>query len=169
MVARAFETSRRRDVLSFSHHREVASLSPADADQLLDWAAEPRRNDSKPRSTRELRSQVRSRVASRTDATSTGQRKLERREQTERLRRRALSFPTNLDDSANVLPVPAEPAALRVEPLPLDRVAIARAALDALNYAQRLDLFLERPGEVILAHAVLTQRHQPRERSSSVG
>jgi len=169
MVARAFETSRRRDVLSFSHHREVASLSPADADQLLDWAEEPRRNDGKPRSTRELRSQVRSRVAARTDATSTGQRKLERREQTERLRRRALSFPTNLDDSANVLPVPAEPAALRVEPLPLDRVAIARSALDALNYAQRLDLFLERPGEVILAHAVLTQRHQPRERSSSVG
>jgi len=169
MVARAFETSRRRDVLSFSHHREVASLSPADADQLLDWVEEPRRNDSKPRSTRELRSQVRSRVASRTDATSTGQRKPERREQAERLRRRALSFPTNLDDSANVLPVPAEPAALRVEPLPLDRVAIARAALDALNYAQRLDLFLERPGEVILAHAVLTQRHQPRERSSSVG
>jgi hypothetical protein len=37
MVARAFQTSRRRDVLSFSHHREVASLSPADADQLLDW------------------------------------------------------------------------------------------------------------------------------------
>jgi hypothetical protein len=92
MVARAFETSRRRDVLSLSHHREVAVLSPADADQLLDWAEEPRRNGGKPRSTRELRSQVRSRVAARTDATSTGQRNLERREQTERLRRRALSF-----------------------------------------------------------------------------
>ena len=178
MVARAFETSRRRDVLSFSHHREVASLSPADADQLLDWAAEPRRNDGKPRSTRERRSQVRSRVAVRrplngpstrsadiTDATSTGQRKLEQREQAERLRRRALSSPTNLDDSANVLPVPAELAALRVEPLPLDRVAIARAALDALDYAQRLDLFLERAGEIRLAYAVLTQ---PRHRALRV-
>src|SRR5215472_18801179 len=130
--------------------------------------------------TRELRSQVR-RVAARrrlngsstrsadvTDATSAGQRKLEQREQAERLRRRALSSPTNLDDSTNVLPVPVE-LALGVEPLPRDRVAIARAALDALNYAQRLDLFLERPGEVLLAHAVLTQRHQPMERPSSVG
>src|SRR5215472_3499027 len=35
-VARAFETSRRRDVLSFSHHREVALLTPEDADRWLD-------------------------------------------------------------------------------------------------------------------------------------
>jgi hypothetical protein len=37
-VARAFETSRRREVLSFKHHAEVASLPPAEADELLDWA-----------------------------------------------------------------------------------------------------------------------------------
>ena len=49
MVARAFETSRRRDTLSFSHHREVASLSPQDADRLLDWAEQPLRNDGRPR------------------------------------------------------------------------------------------------------------------------
>ena len=146
MVARAFETSRRRDVLSFSHHREVASLSPAEADQLLDWAEEPRRNGGKPRSTRELRSQVRSRVAARrrlngsstrstdiTDATSTGQRKLERQEQTERLRRRALSFPTNLDDSVNVLPVPAELAAPRAEPCRLIKLPLLEPPLARLT------------------------------------
>jgi hypothetical protein len=38
MVCRAFEPSRRRDNLSFTHHREVASLSPAKADALLDRA-----------------------------------------------------------------------------------------------------------------------------------
>jgi hypothetical protein len=38
-VCRKFETSRRREVLSFSHHLEVASLdNEEDADQLLDWA-----------------------------------------------------------------------------------------------------------------------------------
>lgn len=37
-VARSFETSRRRDVLPFSHHAEVASLPPAEADALLDRA-----------------------------------------------------------------------------------------------------------------------------------
>jgi N6-adenosine-specific RNA methylase IME4 len=56
MVARAFETSRRREVLSFSHHVEVAGLAPADADRLLDWCEEPlRAGESAPRSTRELR------------------------------------------------------------------------------------------------------------------
>jgi hypothetical protein len=33
-VARAFETSRRRDVLSFEHHREVRKLPPPEADAL---------------------------------------------------------------------------------------------------------------------------------------
>jgi hypothetical protein len=37
-VCRAFETSRRREHLSFSHHAEVASLAPAKADVLLDRA-----------------------------------------------------------------------------------------------------------------------------------
>jgi len=50
LQARAFETSRRRDVLSFSHHREVALLSPADADRWLDWAEEPLRDRGKPTS-----------------------------------------------------------------------------------------------------------------------
>lgn len=37
-VCRAFETSRRREHLSFAHHAEVASLPPKDADALLDKA-----------------------------------------------------------------------------------------------------------------------------------
>lgn len=37
-VSRKFETSRRREVLSWSHHREVAALKPAEADKLLDAA-----------------------------------------------------------------------------------------------------------------------------------
>lgn len=37
-VSRSFETSRRREVLSYSHHVEVASLPPDEADELLDKA-----------------------------------------------------------------------------------------------------------------------------------
>ena len=37
-VSRAFETSRRREVLSYSHHAEVAGLSRDEADAILDSA-----------------------------------------------------------------------------------------------------------------------------------
>jgi N6-adenosine-specific RNA methylase IME4 len=37
-VCRAFETSRRRDTLSFTHHREVAALPAPEADEILDRA-----------------------------------------------------------------------------------------------------------------------------------
>jgi N6-adenosine-specific RNA methylase IME4 len=37
-VADRFELSRRRENLSWSHHREVAALAPADGDRLLDLA-----------------------------------------------------------------------------------------------------------------------------------
>jgi hypothetical protein len=54
-VARAFkETSRRREVLPFSHHQIVAALDPARADELLAWCAEPVATGGKPRSTRAL-------------------------------------------------------------------------------------------------------------------
>jgi len=57
MVSRKFETSRRREVLGFTHHREVAALDPATADKLLDWCEEPlKAGEKSPRSTRELRS-----------------------------------------------------------------------------------------------------------------
>lgn len=38
MVARAFEPSRRRDLLTFTHHRETAALPPEEADALLSKA-----------------------------------------------------------------------------------------------------------------------------------
>tara|TARA_R110002124_G_scaffold160502_1_gene327759 strand:- start:12258 stop:12821 length:564 start_codon:yes stop_codon:yes gene_type:complete len=37
-IARKFEKSRRRDLLSFSHHAKVASLPPDQADDFLDCA-----------------------------------------------------------------------------------------------------------------------------------
>jgi hypothetical protein len=36
-VARDFETLRRRDLLSFQHHLEVAALPPDEANAMLDW------------------------------------------------------------------------------------------------------------------------------------
>lgn len=48
LVCRAFETSRRREVLSFKHHAEVAALPPLEADRLL-AAAEPPTGDDVPR------------------------------------------------------------------------------------------------------------------------
>src|SRR5215468_796436 len=56
MVARRFERSRRRDLLSFSHHREVAVIDDiSKQNELLDWAIENRA------STRELRLRVQQR------------------------------------------------------------------------------------------------------------
>lgn len=52
MVFRAFEPSRRREGLSFKHHREVAALPPAEADALLDEA------QANAWSTRDLRAEV---------------------------------------------------------------------------------------------------------------
>jgi N6-adenosine-specific RNA methylase IME4 len=57
-VCRAFETCRRRQVLGFSHHREVASLPPAEQDALLEWCEEGIAETGRPRSTRELRSEA---------------------------------------------------------------------------------------------------------------
>jgi hypothetical protein len=54
-VCKAFELSRRRESLSFSHHLEVADLPPQQADELLNWAAEPLGQGSQRRSVRDLR------------------------------------------------------------------------------------------------------------------
>jgi hypothetical protein len=60
VTCRAFETCRRRHVLSFNHHREVRSLDSAEADRLLDWCEEPLKNGAnKPRSSGKLRKLVR--------------------------------------------------------------------------------------------------------------
>ena len=57
-VCRAFETSRRREVLTFTHHAEVAALPQLEADKLL-TAAEPKTGDKFPRlSVSELRGEI---------------------------------------------------------------------------------------------------------------
>src|SRR4051794_6783889 len=57
-VCDGFDTARRRAVLTFKHHAEVAALPAGEADALLDWAEEPLARTGKPRSTRELRGEV---------------------------------------------------------------------------------------------------------------
>jgi N6-adenosine-specific RNA methylase IME4 len=51
-TARTFECSRRRELLSFEHHREVAALDEGDADKLLDLA------QAKELTVKELRAEV---------------------------------------------------------------------------------------------------------------
>jgi hypothetical protein len=58
-VCRAFEPSRRREVLSFGHHAEVAALDVKEADRLLDWAEATIATTGKPRSAKNLRREVR--------------------------------------------------------------------------------------------------------------
>jgi N6-adenosine-specific RNA methylase IME4 len=56
------ETNRRRLALSFKHHAEVADRPPEEADRLLDWCEETIAATGKPRSTAELRKEVRASV-----------------------------------------------------------------------------------------------------------
>ena len=86
-VCRAFETSRRREVLLFGHHAEVAGLDAKEADRLLDWAQATIATTGKPRSTKELRREVRqSRARLRVASTPTAPADLETRsDQNQRL------------------------------------------------------------------------------------
>jgi N6-adenosine-specific RNA methylase IME4 len=56
-VCKKFESNRRRLLLSFKHHAEVASLAPAEADEILDWAEDD--GSGNPRTTREVRHRAR--------------------------------------------------------------------------------------------------------------
>jgi hypothetical protein len=57
-VAQRFETSRRREVLSWPVHREVASLPPDEADRVLDWCEEVLGKTKKPPTIKALRERV---------------------------------------------------------------------------------------------------------------
>jgi hypothetical protein len=59
-VCRAFSTNlRRRVLLSFRHHKELASLDSAEADSLLDWCEAPLKNGrKKAKSIRELHEEM---------------------------------------------------------------------------------------------------------------
>jgi hypothetical protein len=63
-AARAFpeESRRRRPLLSFSHHLEVASLPPRMADELLDLCEETAAVTGKPLSVRALRKEINQRL-----------------------------------------------------------------------------------------------------------
>jgi hypothetical protein len=61
-IASAFELSRRRDNLSFTHHAEVVGRPSQEADRLLDWAQETISKTGKPRTVAELRKEVRASV-----------------------------------------------------------------------------------------------------------
>jgi hypothetical protein len=58
-VSRAFKSDRRRSLLSFEHHRTVASLKPELVEELLDWCEAPLKNGKgKPRSVRQLQEEI---------------------------------------------------------------------------------------------------------------
>jgi hypothetical protein len=58
-VCRAFKTSSRHEVLTFKHHRTVATLPPEQAESLLDWCEEPLKSGvGKPRTIRALREEM---------------------------------------------------------------------------------------------------------------
>lgn len=57
-VSRSFETSRRREVLSFKHHAEVYVLPKQDADRLLDWCEREADQNGKPPPVLKLRAAV---------------------------------------------------------------------------------------------------------------
>jgi hypothetical protein len=62
-VVRAFpESCRRRQLLTPSHHIEVAHLPPKRADELLDWAEEPLARGGQRRSVRALREEINRRL-----------------------------------------------------------------------------------------------------------
>ena len=118
-VAGRFEISRRRENLTWSHHREVAGIEDdAEQDAFLDAA------ETGGWSKKRLRAEVRRRNAARRGSVN-GSRTASAN--TEPLR-------------GSPLPLPAPGAELPVEPPDLDRVAIARAALGALDFDQRLAL-----------------------------
>ena len=167
-VARAFETSRRLEIISFTHHQEVAALSKEQADKLLAWC-KPVAAGGKPRSTRELRAKRdelrREEVRRQVDKLHITKEDATRRfgasiaMQVERLPRdegpshrlySAFGTPTPasaapaLDDSPVSGTTPDELRALQPEPEPpaeVNRVEIARSAIEKLSFDDALSLF----------------------------
>lgn len=178
-VARRFEPSRRREALSFTHHREVAGLDPAEADRLLDWCSEGKIR----RSTSDLRNEIRRRGLvvpfSRLQAVehrpiigpsppidvehrpiSLAISRLETESRALFAPRAAEPSPVTLDESIGGGPVPVELAALAEVPVPkLDRMALVRAAFNALSSEQMLEILPEL-ADIAGGQFVLRNRHQ---------
>jgi hypothetical protein len=172
-VARRFETSRRREGLAFGHHEAVAALSPEEADRLLDWAEATITTEGRPRSIRELREKVRQLRTITVEVTTTPIPPMPsgiisltsyRVEQLPPPPARLISVSpmpvpnTVVLDQSSAGPVPPELAGLREAPAQEpDRVAMARAALNALTAEQGLDLVREWAtvrGEVPMSAAI---------------
>jgi N6-adenosine-specific RNA methylase IME4 len=76
-VCRAFETSRRREVVPFTHHREVAGLPAEEADELLDWCEREHAATGKVPPKHELRAEVAQRNKRRADPGKAGTGRIE--------------------------------------------------------------------------------------------
>jgi hypothetical protein len=174
-VAHAFVGSRRRENLSFSHHAAVAALSPEEQDRLLDWAEEGIAINGRPRPRYELRAKVAEfkrtedleeqplprgpgntiseeqyrRFIAKTRADFSPRSNPAISELDDDLEEPQPSL--KLDDSPASLPVPPSLAALTLEPPPLDRVAIAAAALGAMDIAEIREVLIRLPDRCIAA------------------
>jgi hypothetical protein len=170
VVARAFSGFRRRKSLSFSHHAEVATLPPREADLLLDWCEESIAANGRPRSRRELRAKrdelrreevrrLADKFITKEDATKNAPRNIAMRVAplprdegpSHRLYSdfgtppsRDVAPPLQLDDSPASGITPDELRNLQTEPEPpaeWRRVDIARLAIERLSFDEALSLF----------------------------
>lgn len=132
-MARRFESSRRRELLSFSHHQAVAYDDPAFADALLDWCLQDHEKRGR-RTVDELKAERDERIRKRDqeNVTRIFRRTIPDRNTTFRIvtedlpeggrRTTTTLFPSpprpmvRLDDSGTFEPVPEQLAALQIEP-----------------------------------------------------
>jgi hypothetical protein len=64
-VCRAFESSLRRELLTFRHHKEILSLRITDpllAEEILDWCEEPIKEGKKPHSVAKMKAEINRRL-----------------------------------------------------------------------------------------------------------
>jgi hypothetical protein len=161
VVARAFDSSRRRENVSFAHHREVATLPSREADELLDWCLATVETNGRPRSRQELRDEMlRRQVAKQSPPPHFEVHDLPAAPNVVKLLIQRPETPAivRLDNSGVTGRVPEELAGLTVEPpeppRQFDRGAIARAALAKLNP----DEFITAVNEAIAERAIGEQR-----------
>jgi hypothetical protein len=189
-IAKEFKISRRREKLSWGHHREVAGLPQEIQQKLLDVAEGENLNRS------QLRDHVRTakfnleeqkkdaRLASMTPE----ERERHARERSEQIKaefnaaaaelkssiasfgapRPTIKPTIRLDDSGTGAAVPESLRTLRIDqgpnddktpaeaPPPIDRVAVAKAALDALSLEEATEVFSDRATMVKPASNVLS-------------
>jgi hypothetical protein len=141
-ICRRLAPSRRREGLSFSHHREVAFLPPAEADELLDWCLK----EGDPRRVWQLKNEIRRRVKSPEPVT------IEITIADVSPAPRVVAFTprlvTGLDTSPAGGSTPSALAALEEEPIMprgeepvIPRVEIAKQAIAALDCDEALAVF----------------------------